>query len=91
MSIISVFKRYTAGSLSLCQSVATHFPFCLRLIAAVCVTVVVCLRRVAVSAVFVRFMFLVSLLLSVLSVGRVVPAPPLGFAFATAAAAAVAL
>ncbi len=77
-----------------CQSAATHFPFCLRLIAAVCVCVRdcsrVCLSRAAVSAVFVRFMFLVFLFLSVLSVGRVVAAPPLGFALAAAAAAAAA-
>lgn len=51
-------------------------------------TVDVCCNCVALSAVLVRFVFLVFLLLFVLSVGRVVAASPLGFAF-TAAAAAV--
>lgn len=49
----------------------------------------VCLGYAAVSAVFVRFMFLVLFLLFVLSVSRVMAAPPLGFAL-TAAAATVA-
>lgn len=46
-----------------------------------------CFSRVVVSAVFVRSMFLVFLLLFVPTVGSVVTAPTLGLAFATAAAA----
>lgn len=43
-----LLKRHTAGK-SVTPSVATLFPFCIRLIAAVCVTV----DRAALSAVFV--------------------------------------